>query len=106
VIYWESDNLKQFDLNLSEPRPLPPSQVSPKKKIMTSIIRMTGNRSCKTVQIALADDHLMFNKYGSVGDVKYHNLAVINDVSTNYDFEFNDDLEFTIMNHLRGHYSG
>ena len=49
------------------------------------------------VQIALADDLEMFTEYGSVSAVEDHNMAVINDVETNYDFEFSDDLQFSIV---------
>jgi hypothetical protein len=97
VIFWESDNLKQFDLNLCGAKAIPPSLASPSDESHDQYNPDNRNRACKTVQIALADDHLMFNKYGSVGDVEDHNTAVINDVLTNYDFEFNDDLQFTIM---------
>jgi len=97
VIYWESDNLKQFELNNCGAKSIPPSQVGPSEESNSSLIPDDRNRSCKVVQIALADDHLMFNKYGSVAAVEDHNTAVINNVLTNYDFEFNDDIQFTIM---------
>ncbi len=54
-------------------------------------------RACKVLEIALANDLLMFNKYGSVTAVENHNMTVINNVETNYDFEFNDDLQFSIV---------
>jgi len=97
VIYWESDNLKQFDNAMCGAKTIPASQVSPTEEKNDPVNQDERNRSCKVVQIALADDHLMFNKYGSVADVQDHNTAVINDVLTNYDFEFNDDIQFTIM---------
>lgn len=53
--------------------------------------------ACKEVEIALADDWLMFDKYNSVSAVENHNLAVINNVQTNYDNEFNDELMFVVV---------
>jgi PKD repeat protein len=97
VIYWESDNLKKFDQNLCGAKTIPGAIARPSLEKQDLIHPDDRNRSCKTVQIALADDHLMFNKYGSVAAVDDHNTAVINDVLTNYDFEFNDDLQFTIV---------
>lgn len=96
VIYWQSDNLKQFDPNVCHPRELPASEARPSEE-HDVIDADSRNRACKVVQIALANDHLMFDKYGSVPDVEDHNTAVINDVLTNYDFEFNDDLQFLVM---------
>lgn len=95
VIYKGSDNLKQFGHENcgtacgqthyegpDDAQPLQPGQ---------------GNRACKELEIAIADDYRMFDDYGSVGAVEDHNLAVINNVQTNYDFEFNDDLEFVVV---------
>ncbi len=56
-----------------------------------------GSRVCKELEIAIADDYRMFDEYGSVDDVEDHNLSVINNVETNYDFEFNVDLEFSVV---------
>ncbi len=52
---------------------------------------------CKEVEIAIASDLSMYNKYGSVGAVEAHNIAVLNDVQTNYDDEFNDELQYVIV---------
>ncbi|HJW30344.1 MAG TPA: PKD domain-containing protein, partial [Saprospiraceae bacterium] len=93
VIYWASDALKKFeDINCGV------------KNLHTQILNAEDAaasnddrlRTCKTVQIALANDHLMFNKYGSVQAVEDHVMGVINDVLTNYDFEFTTDLEFDV----------
>ncbi len=97
VIYWASDNLKKFDNNMCGAKPIPGSLAKPDTESHDLSHTDARNRSCKVVQIALADDHLMFNKYGSVSAVEAHNTAVINDVLTNYDFEFNDDIQFTVM---------
>jgi PKD repeat protein len=52
---------------------------------------------CKTVELAIASDKLMYNKYGSAGAVEGHNIGVMNNVQTNYDNEFNDELDFEIV---------
>ncbi|MEO5907222.1 MAG: M12 family metallo-peptidase, partial [Saprospiraceae bacterium] len=52
---------------------------------------------CKILQIALANDYEMFQEKGSVAAVEAHNMAVINDVLTNYDFEFTIDMEFEVV---------
>ncbi|HEX5111966.1 MAG TPA: PKD domain-containing protein [Saprospiraceae bacterium] len=95
VIYWQSDNLKLSEQNLCQVRHLPPSEARPSEE-HDAVHSDSRNRACKVVQIALADDHLMFNKYGSVNDVEDHNTAVINNVLTNYDDDFNDDLQFLV----------
>ncbi|MDX1408914.1 MAG: hypothetical protein R3330_12290, partial [Saprospiraceae bacterium] len=54
--------------------------------------------ACLDVQVAFADDWLMFDKYNeSVTDVENHNLAVINNVQNNYDDEFADEYVFVVM---------
>ncbi|NBC24114.1 MAG: hypothetical protein GVX78_00675, partial [Bacteroidetes bacterium] len=52
---------------------------------------------CLEVEIALAADYLMFQKYGSVQDVEDRNIGVMNDVQTNYDDEFDTDLIYEIV---------
>jgi PKD repeat protein len=54
------------------------------------------SQACYEVDIALADDKLMFDKYGSVDAVENHNITVLNNVQTNFLGEFNHDLEFVI----------
>jgi len=53
--------------------------------------------ACYQTDIALASDRSMFDKYGSVGGVEAHNIAVLNDVQTNYTGQFNHDIEFNIV---------
>ncbi|GAB4495889.1 MAG: hypothetical protein OHK0019_26280 [Saprospiraceae bacterium] len=53
--------------------------------------------ACYQTDIALASDRSMFDKYGSVGGVEAHNVAVLNDVQTNYTGQFNHDIEFNIV---------
>lgn len=58
--------------------------------------RSMSERACKVVQVALANDLLMHNKYGGVAGVENHNLTVLNNVQTNYDDEFVHNLEFSV----------
>lgn len=53
--------------------------------------------ACYEVDLAIASDWLMFDKYGSVDAVENHNIGVINNVQTNYTGVFNHDLEFVIV---------
>lgn len=60
----------------------------------------TANRSmmaCMEVEIAIANDKLMFQKYGSVGSVEVQNLAVINLVNTVYDNEFSNEIRHKVV---------
>lgn len=51
---------------------------------------------CYIVDYAIAADYLMFDHYGTVSAVESHNIAVTNDMQTNYDDEFADELQFVI----------
>ena len=53
--------------------------------------------ACFEVAYAIASDFLMFNDYGSVTAVENHAIGVINNVQTNYDDEFADELQFTVV---------
>ncbi|MCB0625781.1 MAG: PKD domain-containing protein, partial [Saprospiraceae bacterium] len=55
------------------------------------------NGLCYEIDLAIASDGLMFNKYGSVTAVENHNIAVMNNVQTNYDNEFDDELQYIIV---------
>jgi hypothetical protein len=57
VIYWQSDNLKQF-----ETVPAKHPTFRPVSEEHDAAIRWP-KQACKVVQIALANDHLMFNDY-------------------------------------------
>lgn len=58
----------------------------------------SGHRAgdCFEIEYAIASDFLMFQEYGSVSGVENHNIGVTNDVQTNYDDEFADELSFEI----------
>lgn len=53
--------------------------------------------ACYQADIAIASDKSMFTKYGSVGAVEDHNIAVLNDVQVNYIGSFNHDIQFNIV---------
>ncbi len=59
-----------------------------------------GNASranqCLLVEVNLAADYSMVQKYGSVSGAESHNLGVLNNVKTNYDDEFADELRFQL----------
>lgn len=97
VIYWASDNLKKFPLTMCGSTAANLLQGLSEDYTPEHHDYDGGSRACKVVQIALADDHFMFNEYGSVSACEDHNMAVINNVLTNYDFEFNDDLQFSVV---------
>lgn len=64
-----------------------PDQSMPEEK--------AGN--CYQLELAIASDKSMYNKYGSVPGVEAHNFGVINNVQTNYDNEFPDEVQFLIV---------
>jgi hypothetical protein len=52
---------------------------------------------CFEVEYAIASDWLMFDHYGSVSAVENHNIAVTNDMQTNYTDDFADEVQFVIV---------
>lgn len=59
--------------------------------------RSITSGGCVEVEYAIAADWLMFNHYGSVSAVEAHNIAVVNDIQTNYDDEFDDEIRYAIV---------
>ncbi|MCF8244899.1 MAG: PKD domain-containing protein [Saprospiraceae bacterium] len=53
--------------------------------------------ACVEIELAIAADLSMFNFHGSVAAVNAFTFGVMNDVQTNYDNEFNDELHFNIV---------
>jgi hypothetical protein len=51
---------------------------------------------CYDVAVAVAHDKHMFDKYGSVAACEGHATAVMNNVGTNWDDEFADEIQFYI----------
>ena len=97
VIYKGSDNLKKFNLGACGVHSGQTQQFDPGVDPHDVASDPNSLRACKEVEIALADDHLMFNEYGSVAAVENHNMTVLNNVETNYDFEFATDLQFNLV---------
>ncbi len=52
---------------------------------------------CYEIEIAIASDKSMFNKYGSVGAVEARNIGIINNVEGDYTGVFNHDMQFVIV---------
>jgi hypothetical protein len=52
---------------------------------------------CFTIELSIAADNSMFNKFGSTAAVQAHTLGVMNNVQTNYDNEFPDVIQFAIV---------
>ncbi len=53
---------------------------------------------CYEVELAIASDYLMYLDYNqNVGDVEDHNITVMNNVATNWDDEFNNEIQFIIV---------
>ncbi len=53
--------------------------------------------NCYEVELAIASDWLMYQKYGSVAAVESHNVGVMNNVATNWDNEFAHEIQFVIV---------
>ena len=57
--------------------------------------RMPGG--CFIVDYAIASDFSMVSFYGNVAGVENHNIGVLNNVQTNYDNDFADEIQFLIV---------
>ncbi|MBT8230471.1 MAG: hypothetical protein KJO50_09435, partial [Bacteroidia bacterium] len=55
---------------------------------------------CNIVDFALANTYDMVTALGTVTDVENHNLAVLNNVQTNFRSEFDTNLEFELVDHF------
>jgi len=53
--------------------------------------------NCYEVEVAIASDFSMFQKYGGIGGVESHNLGVLNNVQGDYDDEFEDEILFIVV---------
>lgn len=98
VMYWATDNLKRFTesaCGVTQDYLVP--QPHGEDHSHDQDISQDRSAVCKVVQVALANDFEMFQQEGSVTEVENHNLAVINNVETNYDDEFSTDLQFDIV---------
>ena len=74
--------------------------IAENKRIKKNTDKNVGQRQvgeCLLVNYNTASDWSMRVKYGSVSGVENHNIGVLNDVQTNYDNEFADEIQF-LMN--------
>jgi len=55
------------------------------------------NTTCREVDLAIANDFFMFTSYSTTTGVTNHNLGVLNNVQTNYNCVFNDDLFYNVV---------
>lgn len=55
------------------------------------------NSACYGLEIAVAADRSMFDKYGSVVEVENHNIGVLNDVQGDFTGNFDHDIEYVIV---------
>lgn len=55
---------------------------------------------CYRVEVYIANDQLMLNRYGTAAGVEKHTLAVWNNVTTNYKKNFANDYEFKILKQI------
>ena len=56
--------------------------------------KMVGE--CYTVEIAIASDFSMYNQFGSVAGTESATLAILNNVQTNFDDDFDDEIQFQV----------
>jgi len=93
VIYKESDLINTFKNSLCGTKD---SSVSHPEQSINDDDR-SSMPSCSRITIAIANDYSMYTKYESnIWKVELQNLAVMNLVSTNYDFEFNKDIQHQV----------
>ena len=92
LVYYNKDDIAEYP-NHCEPRLAPGHFTNePEPKIET---RAVGE--CYDVEIALANDWLMYEERDEdLQEVENHNLAVINNVQSNYDDEFLDEVNFVV----------
>ena len=62
-----------------------------------SIVSDSRVDECFEVDIAIANDFTMFQEFGSVFATEDHAIGVMNNVQTNYDDEFADELQYVIV---------
>ncbi|MDX1477481.1 MAG: M12 family metallo-peptidase, partial [Saprospiraceae bacterium] len=94
LVFWQSDMIEDHADHGCQIRSVP-GMFDPE---LPELPEERSSVACLDVQVAFADDWLMFDKYNeSVTDVENHNMAVINNVQNNYDNEFDDEYVFVVM---------
>ena len=56
-----------------------------------------SSQACYEVELAIASDYSMYQKYGSQNGVENHNIGVMNNVAADYDDNFNEEIKFKIV---------
>jgi len=67
-----------------------------KGDIPENLLTKSGNTGCKIINMAIANSNDMLVKYGSANAVLNHNLAVLNNVQTDFRSEFGTNVEFNM----------
>ncbi|MCI5055734.1 MAG: PKD domain-containing protein, partial [Flavobacteriales bacterium] len=86
---------KDLDVKPKAGRQCAALEHSEKQQRMNKAAKSAGN--CWQVDLAIASDYLMLQRYGSVGAVEAHNIGVMNNVMGNWDNEFADEIQFIIV---------
>ena len=56
-----------------------------------------SSQACYEVELAIGSDYKMFQKYGDQAGVENHNIGIMNNVNTDYDDSFNEEIKFKIV---------
>ncbi len=91
VIKDDSNKCAAIELDSQKKKHQP--QVSPEEEDGAKMM----NGECYTVQLAIASDFSMFQKFGGVSGVENHTVGVMNNVATDYDNAFADEIQFDIV---------
>jgi len=95
-----SDMFVLYNVNDIKPGPEMTCGVKTTEKEENRLKQGLGTRSngqCLTIEYALASDFQMFTAYGGNSGVENHNIGVLNNVQTNFDDEFADELQYEIV---------
>ena len=67
-----------------------------KTRVKSHALNKSQTSGCKVINMAIANTNDMLVKYGSTAAVQNHNLAVLNNVQSDFRSEFNFNLEFNV----------
>jgi PKD repeat protein len=94
VIYSSNDILEVPDMKCAF------ENMNDGEKNLRSIVVDNGDRmpgGCYIILYSTASDFSMFQQYGGATGVQNHNIGVLNDIQTNYDNEFADEIQFQMQ---------
>lgn len=75
-----------------------PVEIGQQRGALNSSADSPGPNVCRyMLEIAVANDLRMFEKFGSVANVKTHNIAVLNAAQVNYDDDFSKPIRFNVV---------